>query len=464
MGHRIEAAADSSVRSVGRDEMKEKLKLIGPNYTQEISDDHDDQRENEVLEFVNLLENSESSGAMKALLLKILNSNKSEELKLFLKDNSTDMNRSKKKLGKANIDSNGYDDRQKKSSSRRSSRSLRSELSEQNTGSAHSGTRKSTRTRSSELSEQNTGSGHGMRKSTRTKAIDQGSRTNIVQQSPSSSLRRSRQSESCLRKSNRDAVMSPNQKSKLTSSSSLLQLRMTRRSDLNKRRPTINLNQGDMQTEKKNANWNPVTTPTAMGKRRTISTGSFLKPVPFSPNVNQNASWGSVQSPTKSVGGSDKLRQKVLGKISEKRIGLGNKKKNLGDYSGRDEDRSANLMHDSTLLNSFAQFEPTGQVAYREQTVRLHDLVDGRRPSKHVISSNVEEKEESDETIPGKKGLRKYITKQLTKKKNINRDKQMMASESAHETYRSLSDEKQFHVSDLNDSVKSSPLHSSFDS
>ena len=475
MGHRFEAAADSSVRNVGKDEMKEKLKLIAPSNTQEISDHHNDQRENEVLEFVNLLENSESSGAMKALLLKILKSNKSEELKLFLKDSSTDINRSKKKLGKANKDSNGYDDRHKKNSSRRSSRSLRSVLSEQNTGPAHSGTRKSTRTRTSELntgsahgtrkstrtraselSEQNTGSRHGTRKSTRTRVIDQGSKTNIEQQSPSSSLRRSRQSDSCLRKSNRDAVMSPNQKSKLTSSSSLLQLQMTRRSDLNKRRPTVNLNQGEMQAEKQNANWNPVTPPTTMGKRRTRSTGSFLKPVPFSPksqNVNQNASWGSVQSPAKSVGGADKLRHKALGKISEKRFGLGNKKKNLGDYSGGDEDRSANLMHDSTLLNSFAQFEPTGQVAYREQTVRLHDLVDGRRPIKDAISSNVEE---NDETIPGKKGLRKYITKQLTKKKNINRDKQSMASESAHETYRSLSDEKQFHVRDLNDSVKSS--------
>jgi len=506
MGHRFEAAADSSVRNVGKDEMKEKLKLIAPSNTQEISDHHNDQRENEVLEFVNLLENSESSGAMKALLLKILKSNKSEELKLFLKDSSTDINRSKKKLGKANKDSNGYDDRHKKNSSRRSSRSLHSELSEQNTGPAHSGTRKSTRTRTSELSELNTGSAHGTRKSTRTRTselselntgsahgtrkstrtraselselntgsrhgkrkstrtrvIDQGSKTNIVQQSPSSSLRRSRQSDS---KSNRDAVMSPNQKSKLTSSSSLLQLQMTRRSDLNKRRPTVNLNQGEMQAEKQNANWNPVTPPTTMGKRRTRSTGSFLKPVPFSPksqNVNQNASWGSVQSPAKSVGSADKLRHKALGKISEKRFGLGNKKKNLGDYSGGDEDRSANLMHDSTLLNSFAQFEPTGQVAYREQTVRLHDLVDGRRPIKDAISSNVEAKEENDETIPGKKGLRKYITKQLTKKKNINRDKQSMASESAHETYRSLSDEKQFHVRDLNDSVKSSPLHSSF--
>jgi hypothetical protein len=409
MGHRLEAAADpSSVRNEGKDEKKEKLKLITSSHTKERSDDHDDQRENEVLEFVNLLENSESSGAMKALLLKILNSNKSEELKPFLKDSSTDMNKSKKKLGKANIDSNGCDDKHKKHSSRRSSRTCRSELSEQNDGSGHS----------------------GMRKSTRTRAVDQGSKTNIVPHSPSSSLRGSRKSDSCLRKSNRDAVLSPNQKSKLTSSSSLLQLRMTRRSDV--RRSTANLNQDEMQAEKQNANWNPVTSPTTIAKRRT-STGSFL--------------------------GADKLRRKALGKISEKRIGLGNKKKNLSDDSGGDEDRSTNEMNDSKLLNSFAQFEPTGQVAYLEQTVHLHDLVDDRRSSRDSISSNVKE---NDETMPGKKGLRKHMTKQLQKKKHINRDKQSIASESTHDNHRSLSDEKQFHVNDLNDSVASSTLHSSF--
>jgi len=455
MGHHFEAGADSSVRNLGKDEKKEKPKPTASTHSKEGSDDNEDRRENEVFEFVKLLENSGSSEAMKALLLKILNSNKTDELMPFLKDRSTDTNRLKKKLGKAILETNSGDDRSKKQKVRRSSKIGRPELSEQCNGSGH-------------------GLKNGMRKSARTRTIEQGGRTNAtgaltkinnVQHSPGSSLRRSRQSDICLRKSHRDGVLeSHNQKSRLASSSSLLQLRTTRRGDLNRRRAVGSSNPGEMQAVKQNAGWDFPPGGLTIGKRRT-STGSFLKAAPMSPgNQNaSNASWDSAYSPTKGVAGVDKLRHKGLGKISEKRIDLGNKKKNLSDYSGGDEDRSTTEINDIKPQNTFAQFEPTGQVAYREQTVRLHDLVDdlrlNRESNRDSISSN---KEAIDETMPGKKGLRKYLARQLTTtKKVISREKQSIASESSNENYRSLSDGNKFHVNDQNNSIESFSLQSS---
>jgi len=137
MGHHFEAGADSSVRNLGKDEKKEKPKPTASTHSKEGSDDNEDRRENEVFEFVKLLENSGSSEAMKALLLKILNSNKTDELMPFLKDRSTDTNRLKKKLGKAILETNSGDDRSKKQSVRRSSKIGRPELSEQCNGSGH---------------------------------------------------------------------------------------------------------------------------------------------------------------------------------------------------------------------------------------------------------------------------------------------------------------------------------------
>jgi len=421
MGHRFEAEMDSSVRNLGKNEKKDKPKLTALTHIKERSDDHDIQRENEVLEFVKLLENSGSPDAMKALLLRILNSDKCEELKPFLKDRSS------------------HHDRSKKQSVRRSSKIGRPELLEQGSGSSHnmkSGTRKSTRPRIVEQGGKNNTTG-GI------------SKTNNIPMSPGSSLRRSRQSDSCLRKSHRDGISDfQHQKSRLASSSSLLQLRTTRRGDLNRRRIMVNLNQGEMQAQKQNASWDPVPGASTMGKRRT-STGSFMKSPPISPE-NQNASWDSACLPAKGVAGVDKLPHKALGKISEKKIDLGEKKNNLSEHSGGDKDKFTSKMN-----NSFAQFEPTGQVAYREQTVRLHDLVDDLRSNRDSIGSNIEA---IDQTTPEKKGLRKYLTRPLTKKKGISRDKQSIASEPTNDNYKSLSDENQFHLNDLNDSITSNSV------
>jgi len=440
MGHPFEIVADSSISSRGKDEMKER-----PTYSNDRTEVHDDRRENEILQFVKLLENSGSSEAMKRLLLKIINLNKCEELKPFLGDCSTDVNKVKKKLGRSSQDSSSYHGRSKNQTVRRSSKTGRFESSEQGTGSGQN-------------------SKSGTRKSTRTKIVDQGGKSNVIGDlaktnkgplSPGTSLRRSRQSDSCLRKGLRETALNSE---KLATSSSLLQLRTARRSDLNRRRPIIHLNQGEMQVRKQNASWDPVPGSTAIGKRRT-STGSFLKSVPVSP-TNQNAIWNSPVSRAKGSVGIDRLRNNTLGKIIEKRTDLGDNENKNVDYSGDSEDVPTTddvpttNVNGSKLYNSFAQFEPTGQVAYREQTVRLHDLVDDLRSNRELNSiSNISNEDASEEIVPEKKGLRKLFTRPLTKKKVI--------LEATNENYRSLSGENKFHTDDLNDSIVSSSFQSS---
>ena len=213
-------------------------------------------------------------------------------------------------------------------------------------------------------------------------------------------------------------MTSPSQKSRLASSASLLHLRSSRRSDVNKRRSLVNPNQGEGRAGKQNASWDPVPGAIKIGKRRT-STGCFLKALPIAPetqNANQNATWNFSND----ANGIEKVRQK---KIKEKRNGL-------VDFFD-DEDKSTA----QTNLNSFAQFSPTGQVAYHEQTVRLHDLVDNLRSNRDVSDKNA-----GDEFSPEKKGLRKYLTRPLTKKKFSSKDKQTIVSEPANENYTILSD------------------------
>jgi len=442
MGHRFQAVPDSSVRNAEKDEKKEKLKLKTSTSSEERFIEHDGTQGNEVFEFVSLVESSESSQAMKALLLGIINANRCEELKPFLKDRPTETNRLKKKQGKMNID-----DRPRRQSVRRSSKSGRSESSEQGTEFDH---RKSTRTR---LTEQ------GIRATSQLST-----RVNNLQLSPGTSLRRSRQSDSCLRKSHRDPVLeSHDKKSKLSSSSSLLQLRTNRRSDMNRRRTMVNLNQCEMQTYNANASWDPVPGAMTSNKHRSNLDGN-LKSTPVS-SGNQNVNFESTCSP-KGASGIDKSKKKALGKICETKFNLSDKKAVLSDYSDGGEDKSFPEMNKSKILNSFAQFEPTGQVAYRKQTVRLHDLVDNLtsnrdfdgEPSREYIISNVEA---NDKTMPEKKGLRKYLAKQLTKKIVSSRDKQSVASESANDIYKSLSDENDFIINDLHDSTTSNTLQSS---
>lgn len=405
----------------------------------ERSSDGEDERDHDIMEFVMLLEVSESSETMKGLLLKILNSNKSEELKPFLKDRSTERQRRPKKQG-----------------ARRSSLTKRSDLPELSNGSSH--------------------------RKPRTNTPGALTKLNGVAQSPGTSLRRSRQSEGCLRRSQHgvqspNQMKSPNQKSRLVSSSSLLQLRTSRRGD-RRRIVSPNPNQDDIQPEKQNANWDAVPGGISMS-RRGMSTGSFLRPAPFTSDGNsKNASWGSAISPTRGVEGLDKMRQNaLLRKMSEKRLGLLSpkkrngsdhskngekkttktgltKKRNGSNHSKSDETKSTAEMSDSVskLNNSFAQFCPTGQVAYQENQVCLNDLVDDLKSYQDSISSfnllaNDDGSIVNDETIPEKKGLRKYIKQQLGKK-GKDKDKQSIASESMNEKYASLSDDNKFHAGD----------------
>ena len=441
MGHRFEAVSDSSVRNVGKDEKKEKPKLRISAYGEEMFDEEGDPLCNEVFELVMLLENSKSSQALKSLLLSVINSGRCEELIPFLKGGSTDMNRLKKKQLKAKTD-----ERPRRQNNRRSSKTGRSEVSDQGTES-------------------------GQRKSTRTRLTDEGSRINTqgfsarlrnLPLSPGTSLRRSRQSDSCLRKGLGDSVLdSHNQRSRLASSSSLLQLRTTRRSDINRRRNMTNSNGGETKADNANEIWDPVPIVLKSNKYKS-NMGGLLKSPPISPR-NKDYKGDSALSP-RGVAGIDKSRKEALGKAFE-RFNISDNKNDFDNNSDTDE-KSIHGMNDSKLLNSFAQFEPTGQVAYREQTVRLHDLVDdlrsnrdsSREPRREDINLNIEA---DDETIPQKKGLRKYLTRQLTKKIVSSRDKQSIATESTNENYRSFSDDNEFVVKDLSDSNTSNSLQSS---
>jgi len=493
MGHRFEATTGSSVRDLGKSEKTEKPRSMTSIHSKSSSDGDscELQRGDEVLEFMKLLESSGSSDAMKVLLFKIIDSDMCEDLKILLKGSSNDMSRSKMKIGK---DSNSSHDKPRRQSGRRSSkrdlfeqsngsghrrsskrdlfeqsndsshrrsskrdlfeqsndsghrRSSKRDLFEQSNGSGHkrsdkinrhesseqsngSGHKRSDKINRHESSEQSNGSSHKERsifRKARTRNTEQGSKIhtngsltklNSFSGSPSSSLRISSKSVSNLRK-NLKGMTSPSQKSKLASSASLLHLRSSRRSDVNKRRSLVNSNQGEGRAGKQNASWDPVPGAIKIGKRRT-STGCFLKALPIAPenqNANQNATWNFPND----ANGIEKVRQK---KIKEKRNGL-------VDFFD-DEDKSTA----QTNLNSFAQFSPTGQVAYHEQTVRLHDLVDNLRSSRDVSN-----KDAGDEFSPEKKGLRKYLTRPLTKKKFTSKDKQTIVSEPANENYTILSD------------------------
>jgi len=224
----------------------------------------------------------------------------------------------------------------------------------------------------------------------------------------------------------------------------------------------MNFNEGETQADNANESWDPVPGPLTNNKFRS-NIGDLLK----SPNVspgNQNHNWDSALSP-RGVAGIDKPSKKTLRKTFDESFNLSDINNDSGDNSDVEE-KTSQGMKNSKLMNSFAQFEPTGQVAYMEQTVLLNDLVDDLRSNRDLnnesrredISSNTEA---NDESMPQKKGLRKYLTRQLTKKIVGSRDKQSIAAESTNESYKSISDEDKFAMNDLHDSYTSNSLQRS---
>lgn len=405
MGQRIEANEATAASSIRPDKIIEVPKLTLLNNATRF----DKPRETEVIEFVKLLENTEYPVAMKALLLKILNSKKTEELKQALESKSNNVIRLKKKGGRSNQLSTSNHEGYRRQFVRRTSKS---KLLDQQNGSTNKGE---------------------ARKSLRNKSIEPGSRAKVPGSSPGSNLRRSRQSDSCLRKMNAD---SSNQKSKLTSSASLLHVgKATRRRRSLVKSNQDETNQGESQAEKNNASWTSESD-AATRLRSRSSTGSFLKSMPMSPGcLSPNANWDSALSPPRDRKAVNKLRLRSLAKASDK-IDL------IGDDSGRDEDKprtAIDIMKDSKLMNtSFAQFSPNGQVAYLEQSVRLTDLVnDPRSSSRSIISNNDSvgtKSDHSDDSVSGsKKGIRKYLGRR--------KDKQPVSSDSTNETYASLADD-----------------------
>ena len=401
MGLRVEDTLESTIRKSEKNDRMDILKKpTSPRpRVVEQSSYGEDVHDNDIMELVMLMELSDSSEAMKGLLLKILESDRAEKLKPFLKQK-----RSKKKSG------------------RRSS---------------------------------------GLSNSSHHKGTGTFTKLNSLPNSPTPSLRRSRQSEGCLRLSQRDMMQSPNKMqspsqktSRLVSSSSLLQLRNSRRADVGRRRPMVaNTNPDNMKVEKQNASWDPVPGGRGMGKRG-FSMGSFMRPSTFSPESSgKNATWGAVVSPTRGVEGMDKMQRRMLKKtMSENKLGLSPKKRNGSDHSngekkasktGSSSKKKSSSQHSKSIENNgFAQFCPTGQVAFQENKVAMNELVDDlnsyrnsiRRFDELNVSANSGPIGLNDETIAEKKGLRNYLKRQLTKKG-------LDGSDSSNDKYSSLRDD-----------------------
>lgn len=563
IGDNLETTAnDSSTNNEENDEEEENTNLR--RSTDHDETPKDEKRENNVLEFVKLLENSSASEDMKALLLKILKSNKIEELTSLLKERSR--NRSKKKVRKGNLDSSStHHDKLKKQASRRNSRANRPDPSDLGNSStsqrrrSKSGTRKpgskknstsisnkasdvpissdsgsskpnSRREISSKklLNSKNLESGSrsaltspsdktndtpvspdsgltklssrqelmSRRGSTSTRTSDRASRNNVANSSlrknevplspgtggskpisrrdlmtrrlsstrniersnltrasnktnddvtsPSFNMSKSRLLDSNLRSIHGDAAPESN----LASSSSLAQIRSARRADVSRRRTMSNLNNSsrELQSEKQNSSWDSVPSATAVGRRRPTLSSTLKEDLV--PTGDQNAIWDST------------VGNKSLGKIAETKNQRTDKKKyDSIDGATAEGGLSTELNESVSRKSNFAQFDPSGKVAFREQTHGLHDLLDDLRLNRDSNSSNKEEP--SEENLKEKKGLRKYLSRQLTKKILVNKDKPTNTPEPPNEKNNSNSDMDYHFVKDLNTSIVSLSLQNS---
>ena len=132
---------------------------------------------------------------------------------------------------------------------------------------------------------------------------------------------------------------------------------------------------------------------------------------------HHNSSWGSISAHSPSINTVDKVRNNSSGKpddfICENSDGVDNISVNSAD--GEDSD---------SLIQTKDRLVPlTGsyQSAKREQSQKLDDLLDDLRFNRD--SSNGSNMNTPDEISKEKKGLRKFLVRQLTKTKLISEDK-----------------------------------------
>eukprot|EP00536_Pseudo-nitzschia_multiseries_P015410 jgi/Psemu1/69475/estExt_Genemark1.C_8810006 len=181
--------AVDAVTDIAKGRKKEEVRKLSGHGHDRPRAERESSEDNDITEFMKLVERSRSSTEMKALLLKILNKNKLEELKPFLKSSS--------RREKNSLDSTSNHDKIKKQSSRRAERM--------------EGARVAAATNDDTVS-----SGIG--------------------------LSRSRHSETSLRKKQRDGgAESTNQKSDLNTSSAVSKVRSNRRNNISRRQSLSNM-------------------------------------------------------------------------------------------------------------------------------------------------------------------------------------------------------------------------------
>lgn len=395
MGPPLEVKVESSFPNHGGVDRKEDLKSKASNHTQrtyrlENGDEDDMDDDGDVMDFVDLIEKSRSSKEMKTLLLRILEANKTEELKLFLTESASSVLPSHMpKPEKGSLDSSS---RHRRQSVRTSSRAGRSDL----LGSGSMSSR--------DLFNSSNHSKSSRRRSVRAPNSD---RSNLLAAlydesppSPASGLMRSRQSDSSLRRLNR--LPEP---SRLSMSTSMHQIRTSRRGEPRSRQMSI-LESGGGSSGSKNATWDSVPSGGGNGRRRMSSSLNLLNQ-DLRPTGIQHSNLDSSET-------FERLRSKSLRKMN-----LVVEKDDNGTVDTDKDDKDDGYVVDKATRaknrQGFAQFESTGKVGFRQQTEGLHDLLDDLRLMKDSDSPN--EDTESLTSKEEKKGIRSFLS--LTKQKLI---------------------------------------------
>uniref|UniRef100_A0A7S4AQ67 Uncharacterized protein n=1 Tax=Pseudo-nitzschia australis TaxID=44445 RepID=A0A7S4AQ67_9STRA len=381
----FEELGDSVVFKPGNEGKKEDSRRASSsnhNHSQEGAKSEREQQ-GDVTELVKLIERSRSSVQMKTLLLKILNNeNKFEELKQFLKDDAN-----------TNANTNANTTVRRNSTQSRRSSASSSAIQRDPT---KNGTRRTTRTRNIERGTRSNGSSNKMT-------------TNDDPASPGSGKQtRIRSPELLIRKKALSDFSANNQKSNVTGSASSTQLRPNnRRNDMKKIHNSFANLGPDHASSSGNRNQS--------FNKRTISAGSFSRQEQKGLDGSQNAIWDVPTSSSRrgSIdrrGTTDRLRSRST--------------RNLNLEKDDDDSNDDAMETEDTFPPSNNSYSQLGRGrGQREQTHGLHSLLDDLRLGKDSNSSNKDVEEEEDTTTKKKKNIRKFLSRQLSIKNFTGKEK-----------------------------------------
>eukprot|EP00537_Pseudo-nitzschia_pungens_P009396 CAMPEP_0172379430 /NCGR_PEP_ID=MMETSP1060-20121228/69928_1 /TAXON_ID=37318 /ORGANISM="Pseudo-nitzschia pungens, Strain cf. cingulata" /LENGTH=508 /DNA_ID=CAMNT_0013107171 /DNA_START=145 /DNA_END=1671 /DNA_ORIENTATION=+ len=386
-------------------EKEELRKLSSHSHNSRKKNESENPGDNDIAEFMKLVERSRSSTEMKTLLMKILNENKIEELKPFLKSSS-------RKESRASLDSTSNHDKIKKHSTRRSVRTGQ----ELRTGAS----------RRDLLASSSHSSKNGTRRNIRTRNIERGTRTSDDPVSPGSGLTRSRHSETPLRKKQRDLDSdSAHQKSKPTATkSSTLHDRPNRRSDMIRRQSMSHLVSEQMSPGDRNSSWDKKTVSLGVIRGRATSANNMTMPQAGTED-NHNATWDApkLASRRDSV---DKLRLKSLRNLN---IDIDEDDEESADG---DEAEKKDPLSPEAKIDRFDSSTPLGRrgkVGIRKHTDGINDLLDDLRLNRDSTGSTKEVDDEEDARNKKKNNIRRFLSRQLSIKNFTGKEKLTNSSE-----------------------------------